>query len=296
LAPLGATGPFGHALALIDHDDVPVGVVKIAAVLAVVLECVDRDDRFVVVVKWVLIGRDLLADPLDADRIEPHQRDPEARPEFLLELHQHALGGHHQRPLAAPSADHLAAEDAAFQRFAQADRIGDQQPLAWHRQGLRSWQQLVWQRIHRGPVAHHQRGISGHATAQVGLKKQQAGAVLGRGVAHQGGVFRLQHLEAAGRLLHLHQEAGFLFAQERRHPHHIDHLLAIGAAAKVAHQPLGAAALDATPGGEDGFRYGSQSYSSRLHVREADADGKDPRDGDGDHGDSCLKQFAHPWW
>jgi len=134
-------------------------------------------------------------------------------------------------------------------------RIGDQQPLARHRQGLGGWQQLVGQGIHRRPVAHHQRGIGGHAAAQVGLDEQETVAIAGRGIAHQVRVFWLQHLEASGRPLHLHQEAGLLLPQEGRHPHHIHHLLAIGAATKAAHQPLGAAALNPGAGGEDGFRH-----------------------------------------
>ena len=235
LAPHCAASPFGHVLTFIDHDDVPAGIIEINAILAVVLERIDGDDRLVEIVERVLVAWDLLPDPLNPHRIQPHQRDRKARPELLLELHQHAFARHHQQAPPPPAPDKFAAEDPAFQRLAQAHRIGDQQPLAGHRQGLRSWQQLVRQRIHRRPVAHHQRGIGGHAAAQVGLDEQKTVAVAGRGVAHQVRVFRLQHLEASGRLLHLHQEAGLLLPQEGRHPHHIHHLLAIGAAAKAAH-------------------------------------------------------------
>jgi len=78
---------------------------------------------------------------------------------------------------------------------------------------------------------------------------------VGEGVAHQVRVFRLQHLEASGRPLHLHQKAGLFLPQKGRHPHHIHHLLAIGAAAKAADQQFGATALDSSAGGENGFRH-----------------------------------------
>ena len=89
----------------------------------------------------------------------------------------------------------------------------------------------------------------------MGLNEQQAVPVEGGGIGHKLGVFRLQHLETAGRLLHLHKETGLLLPQERRHAHHVHHLLAIGAAAQAAHQPFGATALDAGSRGEDSFRH-----------------------------------------
>ena len=65
LTLLGATGPLGHVLTFIDHDDIPVGAVEIEAVIAVVLERVDRHYRLIVIVKGVLIGGYLLANALD---------------------------------------------------------------------------------------------------------------------------------------------------------------------------------------------------------------------------------------
>ena len=156
LALLGPLGPLRYVLALIDHDDVPIGVIQVVAVFAVVLQRVHRDDGLVVVVKRVLVGGDLLPDALDANRIEPHQGDGETRPELLLELHQHALGGHHQDAPAAAAADQLAAKDAAFQRLAQTHRIGDQQPLPRHRQRLGRRHLLIRQWVHRRQWPHHQ--------------------------------------------------------------------------------------------------------------------------------------------
>jgi len=96
LAPHRAAGPFGHVLAFIDHDDDPAGIIEIDAILAVVLERIDGDDRLVESVERVLVAWDLFSDPLNPHRIQPHQRDREARPVLLLELHQHAFARHHQ--------------------------------------------------------------------------------------------------------------------------------------------------------------------------------------------------------
>ena len=90
----------GDVVGLVDDDDVPVRLLQVRAVLGVLLEGVDRDDRLVVVVEGIVAGRDTAAHPLDADRVEPRQRDGEAVPELLLELREHALDGQHQNPPA----------------------------------------------------------------------------------------------------------------------------------------------------------------------------------------------------
>ena len=65
--------------------------VQVVAVTAGVLQRVDRDDRPLEVGERVAAGRDLLLDPLDADRVQPHERDREAGPQLVLELLQHVL-------------------------------------------------------------------------------------------------------------------------------------------------------------------------------------------------------------
>ena len=89
---------------LVYDDDVPVGLLQVGAVLGVLLQGVDRDDRLVVVVERVVAGRDAAAHPLDADRVELGERDREPVPELLLELRQHALDGQHQDPPTRPRA------------------------------------------------------------------------------------------------------------------------------------------------------------------------------------------------
>jgi hypothetical protein len=91
----GATGRFtgagGHVVAFVDDDDVPPGVLEVVAVLEVALERVDRDDAAVEVVERVVVGRDAVAHPGQAHRVQPHQRDGKAAPPFLLELGEHAF-------------------------------------------------------------------------------------------------------------------------------------------------------------------------------------------------------------
>ena len=50
----------------------------------------------------------------------------------------------------------------------------------------------------------------------------------------------------------------------------IDHLLAIGATAQAAHQPFGAPALDAGPGGEDGGGSLTVGGAARVEVQAVD--------------------------
>ena len=76
----------------------------------------------------VAAGGDLLLDPLDADGVEPHERDREAGPQLLLELLQHLLRGDDQDPLAPAAADQLGQDQPDLQRLAQADHVGEQDP------------------------------------------------------------------------------------------------------------------------------------------------------------------------
>ena len=57
--------------------------------VAVALQRVDRDDHPLVVGERVAGGRQLLPDPLDAGRVQPHERQREPRPHLVLHLLQH---------------------------------------------------------------------------------------------------------------------------------------------------------------------------------------------------------------
>ena len=61
--------------------------------VAVALERVDRDDRPLEVGERVAGGRQLLPDPLDADRVEPDERQREPGPQLVLHLLEHVPRG-----------------------------------------------------------------------------------------------------------------------------------------------------------------------------------------------------------
>ena len=115
---------------LVDDDRVPVHVVEVVAGTAVVLERVDRDDDPLVVGERVAAGRDLPLDPLDADRVQPDQRDREPGPQLLLELLEDLLRGDDQDPVAAAAADQLGEDQPDLQRLAQPDHVGEQDARA----------------------------------------------------------------------------------------------------------------------------------------------------------------------
>ena len=76
-----------------------------------------------------MVGRDAVAHGRQPHRVEPHERDGEARPEFLLELRQHALEGDDEDARAATALNQLSGEDAGFERLAEPSGVGDEDPL-----------------------------------------------------------------------------------------------------------------------------------------------------------------------
>ena len=68
---------------LVDDDYVPIALVRPNAELRILLQRVDRDDRLVVVVERVGVGRDVAADAVQSNRVEPNKRDREPRPQLL---------------------------------------------------------------------------------------------------------------------------------------------------------------------------------------------------------------------
>ena len=131
--PVALAAGVGHVVALVDDDHVPVALFEVVTILGVVLQCVDGDDRAVVVGERILVGGDPGAHPLQADRIEAHQGNRKAHPDLLLKLGQHGADGHHQNALPAAALDQLAEQDAHFDGLAEPDAVGDQDARA---QGL----------------------------------------------------------------------------------------------------------------------------------------------------------------
>ena len=114
-------------MGFINDDEIPPGLFQVVPVLAVAFEGIDRDDGAVEIVEWVVVGRDLAPDALDAGGVQPGQCDGETAPKLLLELQHHALGRDHQHPPSPAAAHQFSGQDAGFQRLAEAHRVGDQQ-------------------------------------------------------------------------------------------------------------------------------------------------------------------------
>ena len=111
---------------LVDDDRVPVHVVEVLAVAALVLERVDGDDDPLVVGERVAAGRDLPLDPLDAERVQPDERDREPGPQLQLELLEDLLRGDDEDAVAAAAADQLGEDEADLQGLAEADDVGEE--------------------------------------------------------------------------------------------------------------------------------------------------------------------------
>ena len=96
-------GGAGDVVAFVDDDGIPVLLAQVADVL-IALQGVDRDDRPLVVGERVAVAGQLLADALDADRVESDERQREARPHLELHLLENVTRGHDQDafPAAAP--------------------------------------------------------------------------------------------------------------------------------------------------------------------------------------------------
>ena len=187
--------PGGHVVALVDDDDVPPGVFEVVAVLQIALERVDGDDAAVEVVERVVVGRDAVAHPRQSHRIEPHQRDGEAAPPFLLELGEHRLLGDHQDALAAAALYQLGGQDAGFQRFAQAHRVGNQDAGAGLLERLQGRVELVRHQVHHAAVAQVNLVVVGHAAPAQALQVQHGGVVGGTAIGHQLRLGGVEHLD-----------------------------------------------------------------------------------------------------
>ena len=142
----------GDVVRLVDDDGVPVLLLEVGEV-AVALERVDRDDRPLEVGERVAVGRQLLPDPLDADRVEANERQGEAGPELELHLLQDVPRGDDQDPLAPAAAYELGQDHPDLDGLAEADRVGEQDPRAevLRIERLAHGGELVGQRSRRGP-------------------------------------------------------------------------------------------------------------------------------------------------
>lgn len=151
---------------------------------------------------------------MDADGIQPHQRNRKTAPHFLLKLGEHAFYGQNQNPLAAAPADQLTDEDATGQGFPKAHSIGDQNTLAGLLQCLDSGIELVRNQVHGGLVADIEIFIRGRRLPKQAFHVEQGFLVGTRCVIDQLGVRRVQDFDV---LVDLVQKNGILVPDEFRY-------------------------------------------------------------------------------
>ena len=190
-----ARAPVRDVVRFVDDDHVPVRLLQVGAVLGILIQRVDGDDRLVVVVERIVVGRDAAPHPLDADGVEPRERDGEAVPELLLELGEHALHREHQDAPGAPPGNQLAHQDAGLQGLAETDRIRDQDALSGPGEGLTGRIELIGHEVHGGLVADVDVAVVGDGGAKLALHVQEAVREPREAVGHEARQCRVQHLD-----------------------------------------------------------------------------------------------------
>ena len=263
-APQGARTPVGHVVRLVDDDDVPPRLFQIRTVFRVLFEGVDGDDRLVVVVERVVVGRNAAPHPLNADRIQAGEGNREAVPEFLLELGQHALHREHENALAAPPSDELAHQDPGFQGLAKADCIGDQDALAGPRKREARRVELIGNEIHGGRVPNVNVRVVRHGLTKLALHVEDAVGELGGLVGNELRLRRVEHLDGG---LQGGEKEGLAPPYELGDPIAHD-LISAGRVVHAPDNPLRIAHDDARTGGRDeGLSVGRWFHGDRQSLR-----------------------------
>ena len=214
--------------------------------------------RLVVVVERVVAGRDAAAHPLDADRVEPRERDGEAVPELLLELREHALDGQHQDAPPPAAGAQLADEDARLQGLAQPHRVGDQDALPRLSQRLPGRLELIGRRIHRRPVGDVDALVVRDRLPELALQVESAAREAGRLVWHKPGVGGIQDLDVR---LQGGEEDRLALPHQLRDAVAHELISAVRGAVDAADHPLGVSDHDTGAGGQHG------ACTGNVHVR-----------------------------
>ena len=90
---------------------------------------INGNNGLIVVEERVIIRRKLCADIMYLLGIQPHQRNCETIPHFLLELRHHALYRHDKNAFPLTASNQLAHENACLQRLTKTNRICNQNTL-----------------------------------------------------------------------------------------------------------------------------------------------------------------------
>jgi len=197
-----------------------------------------------------VIGRYAVAHTGEPHRIEPHQRDGETAPPFLLKLGKHAFLGDDQNALAAPTLYQLGRKNPGFERFAQAHSIGNQDAAARLAQRLQGRIELVRHQIHYASMAEVDLVIVGHAAAALALKVEQCGAVFVGGVGYQQGLRRIEDLDFGFQLC---EEQSFLPAHQFGDAIATEQMASICRRINTADKPFFIPDNDAHAGGKGGI-------------------------------------------
>ena len=165
------------------------------------------------VVEGVLVRRDLGPHPLQSLGVEPHQRDAEPGPEFLLELGQDGFECHDEDAFAPAPLDQFGQQDADLQRLADADAVEDADGGPQSSQRPVGRDKLIPGEVQRRLVAEVDLVVGGRRAAQQAFQVEPGAPVLRAVVGHEVGVL--------GPHLHDFVEGGeerpFLVADKLRH-------------------------------------------------------------------------------
>ncbi len=124
-----------------------------------------------------------MADFLEAGGIKTGQRNREAGPDFLLELGQHRFDGDDQDPASPAAFDQFGEQDAAFNGFAEADCIGDEEALAGLGERKEGWVELIWENVHGPAVAEVEDVVLRGGGADLGLQHEAGFRIVWAGIA-----------------------------------------------------------------------------------------------------------------
>ena len=124
-------------------------IFNVTSKLRVVLQCINRDNRLIVVFKWVLISGYLAADTVHTNTVKTNKGYVETVPKFFLELRQDALQSDYQHSLGTSTFHQFCKQNTNFDSFTQTNSISNQQTWTCQLQSLHSGLQLVVGNIER---------------------------------------------------------------------------------------------------------------------------------------------------
>ncbi len=116
-----------NGMALVNHDDVPAGLLYPSTILTIVLQSINGDDGLIVILERVFIHRYLCSNLVNSIRVKTHQWYGKTIPYLLLELSKNALQCTDKDSAASASTNHLGQEDTDLYGLSQTHTISYQQ-------------------------------------------------------------------------------------------------------------------------------------------------------------------------